>query len=283
MKNVFCVHCGKKNKAKTKICTKCKKKLNPRKKLFMDYIINHIKDFFLGNVDGKITNFIYSFIKRHLYGLILTATLIFTGTILIDTYEVINEDINQVNNKPDILLERLNKCNIKNAIAKEYVCEEGYVLDDKVCKKIVEEPAISNNVCPNGYYLANNRCYSNFSYEVQTKKECILPNDKNALTAWVENDTCLVQWCTGDDAWLDGECQAGYADEHPFTITNYCLQGTMINGKCLDIKSSSVEYYCENGTLSGNKCLITDEKDPIKGCKKGYKINEECNICELEN
>lgn len=32
MKSVFCVHCGKKNKVNDKICTKCKKKLNPKEK-----------------------------------------------------------------------------------------------------------------------------------------------------------------------------------------------------------------------------------------------------------
>ena len=59
MKKVFCVHCGSKNKYKDKICVKCKKKLNPKENLFKEYVINHIKDFFLGDIDGKITDFIH--------------------------------------------------------------------------------------------------------------------------------------------------------------------------------------------------------------------------------
>lgn len=282
MKKIYCVYCGSKNNKKDKICKKCDKKLNPSENLIKEYVVQHIKDFFLDNIDGKITSVIYNFIKSHLYGFILAATLIFTGSTIINSTKL-DDEIKSTSKRPNILLESLNKCNIDSAIEKEYICEEGYILVDNKCTKRIESKANVRLVCPNGYYLGGNKCYSNTSYEVFTKKECLLPNDKNAIKAYVEGDTCLVSWCASDDAWIDGECQAGYSEEESFTITNFCSQGTMVNGTCRDIKNSTNEYFCENGVLEEKNCIINEKKEAVKGCRQDYIYNEECNVCELEN
>lgn len=273
-KKIYCVYCGEKNNIKDLKCKKCKKKLNPKENMLLDYIKDHIKD----DVEGNIFDIIKKFIISHLYGTFLTATLIFTivsGIVTINN----DEKIIEVAEKPIILLDSLNRCNIPNSIETIKICNDGYILEDEICKKEEEHDATINKNCPSNYYLSGNRCISNNNYDKLSKEECIAPSGDNVIGASVQDGTCLVEYCVG---WTDGVCSAGSVEPIDFTINYYCPSGTtLINGVCKKTTNYETVYSCDEGTLKEDKCIILKEEDTKVGCSEGYILNEECNICTL--
>jgi len=273
-KNIYCIDCGEKNKLKDIKCKKCNKKLDPKENLYFDYIKDKVK----GDIQDNILETIKKFIIGHLYGIVLTATLIFTITSAVVSINT-DEKITETNTKPEILISSLNKCVINGSKELTNVCEEGYSLENNVCKKVEEKDAIENKKCNEGYYLSGNICVSNTNYNKLKKEECLAPNGNNVVGASVVDGVCLVSYCSG---YTDGVCSAGSSEPIDFTISYYCPTGTReINGVCKKVINYNTEYTCEEGSLSEKKCLINIEKEATLGCEAGYVLNEECNLCVL--
>lgn len=276
-KKIYCVYCGKKNNIVDLKCKSCKKKLDPKENMLFEYIKDHIKDDFKSNIGNKTIDIIKKFIINHLYGSILTATLIFTLVSAIVAPK--GDDIEKVTTKPSILINNINKCVIANSKEIINVCSEGYVLDGDICKKEEQVNATATNVCPNGYYASGNTCISKTNYNMLTRKECIAPVGDNVVGTHIENGQCFVNYCAG---WTDGECSAGSMEPIDFTVTSYCPNGTnLVNGVCKMLANYNIEYSCSEGTLNGDKCMTIREEESKIGCEDGYILNEECNLCVL--
>lgn len=277
-KKIYCVYCGEKNNIDDLKCKKCNKKLNPKEHLFRDYLIDHIKDDLKGKTQDKILSIIKNFIISHLYGSVLTATLIFTiVTSVVVGIKENNNEIIKVTERPTMMVGNINKCNFEKTKEQELICDEDYILDDDICVKEEKVEALSNRICRSNYYLSGSRCVSNETFEKIVEKECIAPEGDNYLNTIVENDTCLVNVCAG---WTDGECSAGGYEEIAFTIKEYCPDGTsLINGLCKKTTNFEIEYECEEGTLEDDACVIIKEEEPTLSCDEGYTFNKECNIC----
>lgn len=277
-KKIYCVYCGEKNKEKDLKCKKCNKKLNPKENMFLDYLKDKIKGDLKGKTEDKVFDIIKNFIISHLYGTIFTATLIFTTLSAIITN--MDDNVIKVFEKPNSLLSSLNKCVFVGALSPIDLCDEGYVLEEGICKKEEEVSAKESIVCPNGFFYNGTSCISNMDYEKVIDKQCLLPND-GAYEVYIgPNGECVANYCAN---WSDtGECTAGSGEPIDFTITEYCPNGTtMVGGVCKSITNSILEYSCEQGTLNNNKCFITREKESHIGCLEGYTYNEECNLCVL--
>ncbi len=273
-KKIYCVYCGTINNKKDIECKKCNKKLNPKDNLFIDYLKEHIKDDIKGNFEDKTFDIIKKFIISHLYGTTFTATLIFTvvsGLIIsnIDNY------IEEVERKPQFLL---NACNFEKVESLKYMCDEGYVLNDKKCiKEELTEPT-EKLFCQEGYTLNSNYCISNLNYQKETRQECIMPQgNSNILSVQVMDGECMAEVCSG---WTDGVCSAGGWEPINFTVFENCPAGTtLINGVCKTTTTVQTEKICNEGNLEDNKCKTIIEKEATLGCDEGYVLNKECNIC----
>lgn len=101
-KKIYCVYCGKENDNNLEKCTKCKKELNPKNHLFKDFLYDHIKDDLKGKLEDNIFSYLKNYIISHLYGVVMTVSVLFTGVALITSltvkeYKTI-EDINEISN-----------------------------------------------------------------------------------------------------------------------------------------------------------------------------------------
>lgn len=279
-KNIYCVYCGEKNKINDLECKKCKKKLNPKQHEFLDYLKDHIKADLKGKVQDKLISVIKNFIISHLYGTILTATLIFTIVSGVVTTINENKNIEKVTEKPFVFANNIGKCDFEKSKEQILICEDGYKIDGDKCIKEEEIDPKINYYCIDNYYFDGNKCVSNETFEKLINKECLLPeDDPNAIDVRVENGECLVNICSG---WTDGECSAGGLESIDFTITEYCPDGTIdINNECKKINNYNTDYYCEEGILIDGNCIIKYEEKPILACEDGYTFNEDCNLCVL--
>ena len=75
---IYCVYCGTKNTLEDKKCSKCKKQLDPKNRPVYDYLKDQLKDKVEGTLQDNIFSLITNFIQTHLYGTVLTCSIIFT-------------------------------------------------------------------------------------------------------------------------------------------------------------------------------------------------------------
>lgn len=95
---IYCVYCGAENVIEDKKCRKCKKQLDPKNTPFKDYLIDKVKDKVSGDIQENIFNLIINYIKSHLYGFVLTCSIVFavaSGIVSLSnkpvSYELLNE------------------------------------------------------------------------------------------------------------------------------------------------------------------------------------------------
>lgn len=79
----YCVYCGCKNHKKDKKCFSCGKDLNAKDHLVKEYLIDHLIDDGSGKVLDTIGDFVKAFVKKYLYGIFLTVSVVTTTTSLI--------------------------------------------------------------------------------------------------------------------------------------------------------------------------------------------------------
>lgn len=109
-KSLYCVYCGSKNDLDKEFCIKCNKSLHPKNQLFKEFLYNHIKNDLKGKVTDNIFSYLKNFIISHLYGFIMTASIIFTGITIIGAlkvpYKKVSrlEEINLSNNSDEVMI-----------------------------------------------------------------------------------------------------------------------------------------------------------------------------------
>lgn len=96
MNKCYCIHCGVINDSKRKLCSSCHKRLRPYDKDF-EYLITDNID---GEIRGSIVSTILAFIKSHMYGVILSITLV---SVIVPNIVLSNKG-NTVVEKPGVLL-----------------------------------------------------------------------------------------------------------------------------------------------------------------------------------
>jgi len=75
-KYYYCNHCGTKNKIGTKKCVKCERKVKMKNRPLTDYLLDQTKDDIQSNLMDSLFDKIKYFIKKYLYGIIMTVTIV---------------------------------------------------------------------------------------------------------------------------------------------------------------------------------------------------------------
>lgn len=100
-KTIYCVFCGEENDSKFEKCSKCKKELYPKNHLFKDFLYDHIRDDLKDKVTDNIFSYLKNYIISHLYGVVMTVSVLFTGVVIITSltsnpYKTIS-DVSDIN------------------------------------------------------------------------------------------------------------------------------------------------------------------------------------------
>ena len=86
----YCTTCGAANKKSAVICSECKKKILSKHRPFANFLQKRIKDKFTADVTESVFSLIKKFLLSHLYGVVLTVSVIATGTaVMTDTVSII--------------------------------------------------------------------------------------------------------------------------------------------------------------------------------------------------
>lgn len=100
---IYCVYCGRENVLEDKKCNKCRKKLNPKNRPFRDYMVDKLKGKVSGDIQDNIFSFILEFIKSHLYGFMLTCSIVFTTGVLITNLVNQPNEFETTDTRPNIV------------------------------------------------------------------------------------------------------------------------------------------------------------------------------------
>jgi len=96
-KKNYCIFCGAKCLEEDITCSKCGQSLDAKENLLIEFLVDHSKDKFKGDMSDSIVEAIINFIKSHLYGFILTISIVsvlVVNTVAKDAY------IKNVTNEP---------------------------------------------------------------------------------------------------------------------------------------------------------------------------------------
>lgn len=96
-KKQYCIFCGAECLEEEMTCPKCGKSLDPKENLLIEFLVDHSKDKFKGDMTDSVVEAIINFIKSHLYGFILTISIVsvlVVNTVANDAY------IKKVTNEP---------------------------------------------------------------------------------------------------------------------------------------------------------------------------------------
>lgn len=294
-KYIYCWNCGLKNLIKDEKCKKCKKKLmekemNETGAYILDKIIDKAKD----EGENIAKDRFRAFVGRHLFGIVLSASMIFTGSTVVanvldkqrepnDTHTIVQNSF-----KFEAMIE-----------AHEQTCDEGFTLIEGECTKETSTPAKRDLSCEQGYVLSGNACRQEFAKESVT--ECIIPTDYEYSysdqyepcdvfeTRYIDETfgcrvapTKIYKDQTNPDGTTTRVCSAATvaSDFIPATTSMKCPIGTSeIGGKCYKTTKVKESYSCDEGKLFGKKCT-TIEKGTLSGkCDEGYTYNEVFKLC----
>ncbi len=75
----YCIYCGAENDSSGETCIKCGKPLYPTEHQVRSYLVNEFKDQLKSKAEDSIFERIRDFLLAHLFGLLLTVSVIFTG------------------------------------------------------------------------------------------------------------------------------------------------------------------------------------------------------------
>lgn len=73
---VYCVWCGCKHVKKTEKCMACGKELDPKDRLLVDFLVEHTKDKFKGDLEDSLYEAIKNYLLSHLYGVVVTIAIV---------------------------------------------------------------------------------------------------------------------------------------------------------------------------------------------------------------
>lgn len=100
---IFCVYCGTENLLSSKKCSKCSKKLDPKNRPFRDYLREKVEDKLEGDVQDEMLAIMINFIKTHLYGSILTCSIIITAVSVVTNIVNNGNEFKEVSERPTIV------------------------------------------------------------------------------------------------------------------------------------------------------------------------------------
>lgn len=169
MKKLFCVYCGTENKIDKKRCKKCFRKLQPQDHLLLEYLKSKVKE----NCEDNFFSIIKSYIKSHLYGVLVTCSIIVSAitTVVNVTNNQMNFEI--VTKKPteitmytganlaqEQIVEKYieavksgNETNIKNLKLETFYPEVKKKIENQSLKETEIEPILGNEYSKNGAYF----------------------------------------------------------------------------------------------------------------------------------
>ncbi len=78
-KKIYCIHCGKENVETDKKCVSCSKPLHVKDHEFFEYVVDECWDNYVGETYERIKTFITKFVQKYFYGIVVTASVVFTG------------------------------------------------------------------------------------------------------------------------------------------------------------------------------------------------------------
>jgi len=127
--NIYCVHCGKKNEVlkQNKNCMLCKKNLYEKSHELRDYLYDKVKDEVKGNIEENVINFITALIKKYLYGITVTASVVFAATSI--TVNAINKPETELTNIAPQFVKASNEERILGCYKSEL--EDNYYVFDR--------------------------------------------------------------------------------------------------------------------------------------------------------
>ena len=102
--HIYCVYCGKENIKSDKYCISCKKELNPKNRPFRDYIKEKVEDKLGGDVQDSFIAIMAGFIKTHLYGTLLTCSIVITAVSVVSNVVNNSIDFEVVNERPAMVI-----------------------------------------------------------------------------------------------------------------------------------------------------------------------------------
>ena len=100
---IFCVYCGTENSLVLKKCSKCGKELDPKNRPFRDYLKEKVEDKLKGDVQDEMLTIMINFIKTHLYGSILTCSIIITAISVVTNVVNNSNEFEEVTERPVIV------------------------------------------------------------------------------------------------------------------------------------------------------------------------------------
>lgn len=112
----YCINCGTENKIHDKVCCSCNEDLHQEESLFVDFLIERTKDKFKGSIQDSIYDTIMNFLLSHLYGTVLTVSIVSYAVVSsgIEVVNAINNNYIEKVNHPPIILEDENNPDILN-------------------------------------------------------------------------------------------------------------------------------------------------------------------------
>ncbi len=101
----YCVWCGEPTENGEEKCPKCGKKVNPKDNLFLDFLKDHTKDKFKGEIEDKAFETIKNFLLSHLYSVVVGLSIIVVGSMAI--FGGVDSHIKKTNGVPLEVIEAL--------------------------------------------------------------------------------------------------------------------------------------------------------------------------------
>lgn len=92
-KKIYCLHCGKENNIENKVCSFCNKKLTEKDHEFRDYLKDKLKDEVTGTIEDNFFNYLSAFLKKYLYGILVTISIVTSATTIFLTKDKTTETI----------------------------------------------------------------------------------------------------------------------------------------------------------------------------------------------
>ena len=255
---IYCVYCGIENNLEGKKCSKCKKQLDPKNTPFKDYLIDKVKDKVSGDIQENMFNLIIEYIKNHLYGFVLTCSIVFavtSGMVSLvnkpEKYDVLNERPVIVNNieylgtglTPEEILikyaDAMNAGDIKSVKGYELNTFYPEVYNNLTDKKSKDYVFLSNNEL----YDKSNILFKNeHSYE-QSIFYGAQPKGKYDNQEFIRYLLDIVYEFPEDTGDKDNLYAFSYLVEFIKINDNYYISGTEMDEFFTDIQESIYELF----------------------------------------
>ena len=303
--SIYCVFCGKENSVKDKKCVHCGKKLNPKDCSFFDFLFRNGKSTLEDKLSESVFDFIKTFFINHLYGTVLAASVVFSLTSVLltrmqDTITYIDEpitynrqlvkniieEVEKEEEKQEVKEQNEEKEEVKEVISATKSCDNGYNLENDVCRRHYTVDATVHYSCATAGYQYNptaGLCLS-LAAEKTASLVCDLPDELQSQYAgyspmsYVDKNTgkCMMTYQEGGE-------QKSMEIDSPIRQVVLCDVGKnyKFDTNCYYNEEATLQYSCSNGTLEGTVCSINETKSFFYSCPSGYHLIHQSK-CEKE-